>query len=290
MFINISEDLIMIEFGGDWTKNKIEILVKYAKAYLKIMKDRPYWKLLYFDGFAGTGFIVKNEKTNIDITIGAARRIVEIEKPRGFDHFYFVEKNKSNARLLAKSTKEVFPNKDIQIKEDDCNTKLAELSKFLLSSKGKNFRVLAYIDPYGMQLEWKSIISLSKAKIDIWILVPTGLGVNRLLKKNGEIDETWLTRLEMFLGLDAKSIKSFFYKTETDLTLFGEEEHTKKEKDAINLSGKLYQERLKSVFAFVSQPYILKSTQGNIMYHMFMASNNKTAVKIANDIIKNYNG
>jgi len=277
------------EFGGDWTKNKIEILVKYAKAYLTIMKDRQYWKLLYFDGFAGTGFIVKNKKTNIDITIGAARRIVEIDEPRGFDHFYFVEKNKSNAKLLSKSTKEAYPQKDIQIRQDDCNVKLSELSKFLLSSKGKDFRVLAYIDPYGMQLEWKSIISLSKAKIDIWILVPTGLGVNRLLKKNGEIDETWLNRLEMFLGMDAKSIKSFFYKTETDLTLFGEEEHTKKEKDAIKLSAKLYQERLKSVFAFISQPYILKSTQGNIMYHMFMASNNKTAVKIANDIIKTYN-
>jgi len=200
------------EFGGDWTKNKIEILVKYAKAYLTIMKDRQYWKLLYFDGFAGTGFIVKNKKTNIDITIGAARRIVEIDEPRGFDHFYFVEKNKSNAKLLSKSTKEAYPQKDIQIRQDDCNVKLSELSKFLLSSKGKDFRVLAYIDPYGMQLEWKSIISLSKAKIDIWILVPTGLGVNRLLKKNGEIDETWLNRLEMFLGMDAKSIKSFFTK------------------------------------------------------------------------------
>lgn len=279
----------MNEFGGNWTKNKIEILIKYAKAYLTIMKDRPYWKLLYFDGFAGTGFIIKNKKTNVDITIGAARRIVEIEEPRGFDHFYFVEKNKNNAKLLSKSTKDIYPNKDIQIRQDDCNVKLAELSKFLLSSEGKNFRVLAYIDPYGMQLEWKSIISLSRAKIDIWILVPTGLGVNRLLKKNGEIEETWLNRLEIFLGVDAKSIKDFFYKTETDLTLFGEEDHMIKEKDAIKLSAKLYEERLKSIFAFVSQPYILKSTHGNIMYHMFMASNNKTAVKIANDIIKTYN-
>lgn len=279
----------MNEFGGEWTKNKIEILVKYAKAYLGIMKDRRYWKLLYFDGFAGAGFIVQDKKTNIEITIGAARRIVEIDKPRGFDHFYFVEKNRKNAELLSKNTKDAYPNKDIQIKNDDCNVKLIDLSKLLLSSKGKKLKVLAYIDPYGMQLEWKSIVSLSKASIDIWILVPTGLGVNRLLKKDGEISEAWLTRLEIFLGLDAESIKSFFYKVEKDLTLFGEEKNKTKEKDAIKLSAKLYQERLKSVFSFVSHPYILKSTQGNIMYHMFMASNNQTAVKIANDIIKIYN-
>jgi three-Cys-motif partner protein len=279
----------MIEFGGDWTKNKIEILVKYAKAYLKIMKDKTYWKLLYFDGFAGSGFIVKDKMPDIEITIGTARRIVEIEEPRGFDHYYFVEKNKANAKLLASNTKDVFPNKEITIREDDCNVKLTELSRFLLSPNGRKFRVLAYIDPYGMQVEWKSIKNLSKTKIDIWILVPTGMGVNRLLKKNGEISEIWLNRLELFLGMDSATIKSLFYKTETDLTLFGEEEHIKKEKDAINMSAKIYEDRLKSVFSFVSQPYILKSSQGNIMYHMFMASNNGTAVKIADQIIKKYN-
>jgi len=46
----------MNNFGGDWTKIKIEILVEYAKAYLVIMKDRKFFKLMYFDGFAGSGF------------------------------------------------------------------------------------------------------------------------------------------------------------------------------------------------------------------------------------------
>jgi len=41
-------------WGGIWTRKKIEILVEYASAYLSIMKERTYWKLLYFDGFAGS--------------------------------------------------------------------------------------------------------------------------------------------------------------------------------------------------------------------------------------------
>ena len=83
-------------FGGDWTKIKIEILVEYAKAYLTIMKNKKFYKLLYFDGFAGTGEIIKvydNPIEGIDITIGAARRIIEVEEPRPFDEYYFVEKN-----------------------------------------------------------------------------------------------------------------------------------------------------------------------------------------------------
>ena len=55
----------MNNFGGDWTESKIEILVEYAKAYLTIMNiyaHRYDWKLLYFDGFAGSGSIKKGNE------------------------------------------------------------------------------------------------------------------------------------------------------------------------------------------------------------------------------------
>jgi len=63
----------MNRFGGDWTRLKIEILVEYAKAYLVIMNKHPYWRTLYFDGFAGTGFIINDKEKFPEITIGAAR-------------------------------------------------------------------------------------------------------------------------------------------------------------------------------------------------------------------------
>jgi len=57
------------------------------------MKNRKFFKLLYFDGFAGSGFIVKDKKIDVEITVGAARRIIEISDPRPFDSYYFVEKD-----------------------------------------------------------------------------------------------------------------------------------------------------------------------------------------------------
>jgi len=54
----------MNKFGGNWTENKIEILVEYAKAYLVIMNkyaDKFRWKLMYFDGFAGSGLTIKEK-------------------------------------------------------------------------------------------------------------------------------------------------------------------------------------------------------------------------------------
>lgn len=253
------------------------------------MHKHPYWKLLYFDGFAGSGMIVKDDKIDLDVTIGAACRIVEIDEPRPFDYYYFVEKDKHNAELLRQNTIEVFPHKNITIKIEDCNVKLKDLANYLQTAKGKKTRVLAYLDPYGMQLEWASIIDLANAGIDMWVLAPTGMGVNRLLKKNGDISDIWIERLKKFLGLSEEEIRDYFYKEKIDYTLFGEQKHISKEENAIEKAGKLYKIRLETVFKFVSDPFILKGTKGNIMYHMFLASNNLTAVKIANDIISKYN-
>ena len=45
------------KFGGRWTEQKINILETYATQFLKVFKNKPNEKLLYFDGFAGSGEI-----------------------------------------------------------------------------------------------------------------------------------------------------------------------------------------------------------------------------------------
>jgi len=281
----------MNQFGGNWSENKIEILVEYASAYLTIMKkyvDKYNWQLLYFDGFAGSGHI-KGDNEKQSPIVGAATRILEINQPRSFDIYYFVEKEKDFASLLRKATLESFPDKKIFIANTDCNEKIEALSKFLTTKKGKGFKSLAYIDPYGMQLNWKSLQTLEKHSVDVWILVPTGMGVNRLLKKDGNISDAWISRLENFLGMTKEDILPYFYQEQTVYTLFGEETKISKENNAIEKSAQLYEDRLKSLFKFVSKPYILKNKMNSIMFHFFMASNNRHAVKIANDITKKYN-
>lgn len=281
----------MNQFGGNWSENKIEILVEYAGAYLTIMKkyaDKYNWQLLYFDGFAGSGHI-KGDDNQQQPIVGSATRILEINEPRSFDIYYFVEKEKDFADLLRKVTIESFPEKKIFIANTDCNEKIESLSKFLTTKKGKRFKSLAYIDPYGMQLNWKSLQTLEKHSVDVWILVPTGMGVNRLLKKDGNISDAWLSRLENFLGMTKDDILPYFYQEKIVYTLFGEETKISKENNAIEKSAQLYEDRLKSLFKFVSKPYVLKNKMNSVMFHLFMASNNKHAVKIANDITKKYN-
>lgn len=275
----------MNNFGGNWTYKKIQIIELYAKAYLEIMKNRPYWKLMYFDGFAGTGEIKIEGKLDFKIIEGAAKRIVSIVDPRIFDMYYFVELDLEKARLLKESLGQI-QKSGIYIASDDCNNKLLGLAKYLKSPAGKNYKVLAFIDPCGMAVSWDSIQALKGLSIDMWILAPTGLGANRLLKRDKNISEPWLQKLESFFGIERNRILKDFYDETVTENLFGnfEKKVTKKE-GSIKKVFKLYSSRMKTVFKYVSDPYELVNGQNSIMFHLFLASNNSTAIEIANDII-----
>jgi three-Cys-motif partner protein len=272
----------MNQFGGNWTEAKMEIVVDYAKAYLTIMNNQPWAKTLYFDGFAGSGLIeVEEAKDKIK---GTSLRILEIDKPKPFDTYYFVEKNPKIKAALESNIQANYSGKNTYVIQEDCNVKLIAMAKYLKDNT--NYRALAFIDPYGMSINWESIYALKDLGVDLWILVPTGLGINRLLKNNGEISDAWLTKLEKFLGLSREKIRDHFYKKEITNTLFGEEVKINKEKGTVSKAGELYKQRLGTVFKFVTEPFVMRNRTNSIMYHFMMATNNSQALKIANEVIK----
>ena len=170
-------------FGGSWTFQKVRIIEDYARAYLQVMKDHTYWKLMYFDGFAGTGEFAVKGKMTAGTFDGAAKKIVSISEPKPFDMCYFVELEEQKAQLLEESIRKI-RDKGIYVVSGDCNQKIRDLARFLrgeIGVDGKKYKVLAFIDPYGMNVQWSSIESLRSLGVDMWILAPTGIGANRLL-------------------------------------------------------------------------------------------------------------
>ena len=271
----------MNQFGGNWTEAKMEIVVSYAKSYLTIMNKQSWVKTIYFDGFAGSGIIENNE--NDEVKKGTALRILDILEPKPFDLYYFVELNDEHKRELEKNINENYFGRNAHIVKGDCNDKLVRMAQYL---KDKNYRALAFIDPYGMSVNWSSIEALKNLGIDLWILVPTGIGVSRLLKNDGNISEAWIIKLENFLGITKDAIVNHFYKRNQVATLFGTETITQKEKNTVNKIGELYKSRLNSVFKYVSDSFVMRNSTNSIMYHFMMATNNANALKIANDVIK----
>lgn len=274
------------QFGGEWTETKIKVFKKYLYAYMHIMKGRP-WKLIYFDGFAGSGDIQTKKQTE-EVIEGTAKHVLGFNEPRSFDLFYFVEKDLDNAQLLQRVINYDFPaliEKAVVAGGDDCNSKLMDMASFLHTDKGKNYKAIAFIDPYGMQVKWSALESLKGLGVDLWILVPTGIGINRLLKTKEKSGEVWFETLGNFFGLDPKEIEDKFYYEDPQTDLFGEKRF-KKVENAVVIAANLYKERLKSIFKHVSDPLPLKNSNNAILFHFIAASNVPVAVKIANDIIK----
>lgn len=272
-------------WGGKWTQDKIDIFLKYLHAYLTIM-SRQNFKLIYFDGFAGSGKIQSGIK-NQELIQGVASQVLSLNNPIGFNIYYLVDLNKKKAKNLESAIKVLFPDNEKRstyVVSDDCNKRLKSMATFL--SKNKSYRALAYLDPYGMEVDWSSLEIFKSVPCDLWILVPTGVGVNRMLTQSGKINDSWMKKLGRFLGLDENEIRKTFYKEQVQQNLFGETESKLiKEDRAIKMIIDIYKERLKTIWKFASNPFPMKNNGGSIMFHFLCVSQNQASIKIANDII-----
>lgn len=281
-------------WGGAWTLKKLEAFSKYVSAYLTIMKEYEYWELIYFDGFSGSGDTSSDDNPLMDslelaleesrVYEGAAERVLKLPGKK-FDYYYFVDENRQASNSLSKKLKNLpeANNKRLVFRASNANEELKKLAEAM--HRDKKFAALVFLDPFGMQIEWDAIASLKDTRSDVWILVPTGVIINRLLDRKGQMKSYKL--LERFFGLKKEEIKEHFYKTRKEKTLFGEKESVKKLPKAIEKIATLYIKRLKTIWSFVSEsPLPLENSRGVPIFHFVFASNNSNALKIARDIIK----
>ena len=291
------------QWGGRWTEDKLDAFEKYVNAYLTIMnthREKYGWKLLYFDGFAGSGS--RNEKDSQAISDlipdlfldeeelntykGAAERVLGIEQ-KGFDKYYFIDKDEASGQQLEERLAKFKSQKELIFRISDANLQINLLADSL--HKNKNYAALVLLDPFGMQVNWESIARLKGNRTDLWILIPTGVIVNRLLDRKGNL--THIEKLTSFFGKDEDFLRGYFYRKRTEETLFGETEIVEKVKEPITKIAELYIEQLKTIFNHVTdKPLVLYNSRSTPIFHFACASNNPTAIKIASQIISKKQG
>jgi three-Cys-motif partner protein len=251
-------------FGGDWTTAKLDVLSRYLTSYTIALKDkpspdRPFIKA-YIDAFAGTGYRslkespAQHESLFPDMAAQDSQSLLEgsaklaLRTTPAFDRYIFIERHSARCKQLG-NLKNEFPAlaENIKILPGDANIEIQNLA-------GKDWRfrrAVLFLDPYGMQVEWNTIEAIANTKaIDLWLLFPLGIGVNRLLKKSGDIPDSWRERLNTLLGTDAWYKE--FYTIQTTKTLFGtEQDHFIKE--SMETIGRYFNDRLRSIFAGVAE-------------------------------------
>jgi three-Cys-motif partner protein len=148
-------------------------------------------------------------------------------------------------------------------------------------------RAVVFLDPYGMQVEWKTVEKLAKTRaVDLWYLFPLGVGVSRLLTHDGQIEEAWQRRLDLVFG--TPDWKTRFYEIRHRQTLFGDDEEVIRTATEENIRT-FIQERLNGCFAKTANGLILRNSKSNPMYLLCFAAANErgaaTALRIAQHIL-----
>ncbi len=284
-------------FGGDWTTAKLEIVGDYLRAYTKALQRQPF-RTAYIDAFAGTGYRTLADDGSTtgllfpDLSAAGPQALLDgsasiaLKTEPRFDKYIFVERSAERCREL-EHLKLEFPDRadDINIRPGDAN----EIIRSLCEKDWSSRRAVLFLDPYGMQVEWQTVEAIAKTQgIDLWILFPLGIGVNRLLTRSGEIPDPWRKRLDLFLGtgdwFDA------FYRVEHVDTLFGQQE-LRVVKASTATIGRYFNERLASIFAGVApEPKVLVNSTGCPLYLLCFAVGNEKgapiALRIANHLLK----
>jgi three-Cys-motif partner protein len=277
----------------------LEILRRYLVAYSTALKHQPF-KTAYIDAFAGTGYRtlaqteeggsllfpdLAEEATQL-LLEGSARMALKV-KPE-FDRYIFIERDADRCGEL-NLLREEFQSlsKSIQIRQGEANAIIQDLCR----KNWHGHRAVLFLDPYGMNVEWTTLERVAKTgAIDLWLLFPLGIGVNRLLPRSGQIPEGWRNRLNLFLG--TKTWYEAFYKTETIPNLFGELEATVV-KAGIDVIAEYFLNRLRSIFPGVAkEPKVLTNSTNCPLYLLCFAVSSpnlraqEIALKIADNILK----
>lgn len=266
-------------FGGAWTERKLSVVRRYLEIYAQALKNQAFQRI-YIDAFAGTGDRTEKRRESLPllelpefdaIAKGSARLALEVEPP--FHRYVFIERiTKRASQLLALKVK--YPNRNIDVLNKDANDAIKELCR---TTNWRATRGVVFLDPYGLQVSWDTLVAISRTKaLDVWILFPSGMGLNRLLTKDGDIRKEWQETLDRSLG--TKEWRSAFYRSEDTPDLFeGTRRSTIKDADAAKLE-QFYLSRLRSIFPTVMDSCIrLTNSKEQTMYLLCLASANPSS-------------
>ena len=285
-------------FGGNWTREKLEKVRAGLQTYVTALKNKSF-RLLYVDAFAGTGYVSPKENSaegpvfpgfeddeTKDFISGSAANALEVTPP--FDEYFFVEKTNSRLSELEK-LKTQYPVLEARTKiiPGDANE---FLQKFCIGD-WKSRRAVIFLDPYGMQVKWKTLEAIASTQaIDLWILFPLGVAVNRLLRKDGNVSKNAQIILDELFG--SHDWFDEFFKPNDNPSLFDLEPGLTKVANFDSIAD-YFNFRLSTIFAGVAEsPRKLYNSRNNPLYLLCFAMGNPSpkakelGLRFANHILK----
>jgi len=260
---------------GAWTKNKLEILNTYLDTYLKMIrggKGKYFQKIFYIDGFAGPGEYLIKDST--ELTRGSP--LIALDKDV-FTDYWFIEKDKKNySELKASISKYGYDRtRAVNVIKGDANKEIPKIIDDINISC-KSWRGLCFIDPYGSNTSWNTVIKIGNCgKLDLIIYFPI-LSIQRIIghKRISTITDGFKKRFHNFMGLSLEEIKGILFEQRM-VDLFNGTDWYKKtnfESSILNLYKQRLSTNTGAGYKFVSEPLPHNNSTNSRLYYIFLAA------------------
>ncbi|MHC4508811.1 MAG: three-Cys-motif partner protein TcmP [Planctomycetota bacterium] len=163
------DDGLYIPTVGEWSRDKHWFLSRYVDAFTTSMRKKKWKGLHYIDLFAGAGI----ERLKTSQRLQWASPMIAAMARRPFDKLHLCEKSKQKYEALKPRIAGLKPNS--QVLHGDANKKIHEIVREIPQGSLS----LAFLDPYGLHLDYETLKVLSNVRADLIIFFPDHLDALR---------------------------------------------------------------------------------------------------------------
>lgn len=180
------EDGLPARESGEWVKEKLYYVKRYIDVFETAMRNRGWRRRIFIDLFSGPGKCVVRD-TN-EVLMGSPILALQTQYP--FTDYYFGDIEKANIDSLRQRISESSISKDhIHLLVGDANRKVSDVATDIAQIDKKFIQGvlpslnLAFLDPEGLELEWKTIETLARLNRMDLIIHYSQNGLTRNLDK-----------------------------------------------------------------------------------------------------------
>ena len=257
---------------GYWTTGKLDVLRAYLDAFTKASSSSQ--ERIYIDAFAGE--VENSDRLTGEQIEGSARVALSIDSPP-FTRLRFFEMP-ANAAQLESALRAEFPGRDFRVIGGDCNDEIPKALKRL--SPWAWAPTFAFVDPNGMEAEWRTLEALAdfrakeKTKVELFLLFAAPMFA-RLLPVHGSS-----VRTEDEAAIDAmygcREWREIYH-----ARLEGKIDPSEARDEYINLM----RWRLENVLEYRwTHPLEIRNESGSPIYHMIFATDHPAGTQIMSSI------
>lgn len=279
-FVQNADDGLLMRPSGEWAKDKLDILAHYITTSTIAMQKKPWRRRFYIDLQAGPGKNCvrakgKDECPDVDRNVFLGSPLLALTKGAGYTDYRFVEQDEEAAAALRRRCEAMSGNFSLRIDVADCNAVVDDIVQEIRNIDAPYIEgvwptlALAFLDPEGLELHWKTVLKLASNRTDILINFSIQ-GLRRAAK--GALDlQPGEARTDRFFGTTAWRDIPFNPDGSTPAHQWME----------------LYQERLIEQGYRCGTPQSVKNSKNAELYRLLFASKHELGIKLWEEARKN---